>query len=136
MNLFESLKVKLSSLKISKNSVFLSTIIVFLLSFSTSVMSAGLGHQASAIERGQEVAFTRRLGNCLACHVIPGGVSGGNIAPPLMAMKARFPNKEKLRDQIWDPRVNNPDTSMLPFGAHAILTELQIDDLVEYLYTL
>ncbi len=102
----------------------------------TTASAAKLGLEASAAQRGQEVAFTRKLGNCLACHHIPGGVSAGNIAPPLVGMKKRFPDKAALRAQIWDPRVKNPDTSMLPFGAHGILTEQQIDDLVEYLYTL
>jgi sulfur-oxidizing protein SoxX len=106
------------------------------ISFSSTAISAGFGHQPTQAERGQEIAFTRKLGNCLACHQIPGGVSGGTIAPPLLGMKTRFPDKAKLRAQIWDPRVANPDTSMLPFGAHAILTETQIDDVVEYLYTL
>ncbi|MFK5894742.1 MAG: sulfur oxidation c-type cytochrome SoxX [Pseudomonadota bacterium] len=116
--------------------VLLAAMLATGLMISTPVISAGFDHQATPVERGQEVAFTRKLGNCLACHVIPGGVSGGNIAPPLMAMKKRFPDKAKLRAQIWDPRMSNPDTSMLPFGAHKILTEIQIDDVVEYLYTL
>ena len=105
---------------------------------TASVHSAKMGYEVSPAERGQEVAFTRKLGNCLACHHIPGGVSGGNIAPPLTReyIRALYPDKAKLRAQIWDPRVKNPDTSMLPFGAHGILTEQQIDDLVEYLYTL
>ncbi len=126
--------IRISPAKTTK--FVLTTGMVAAVAFSNPVISASLGHDATAAERGQEIAFTRKLGNCLACHVIPGGVSGGNIAPPLMAMKGRFPDKAKLRDQIWDPRVANPDTSMLPFGAHKILTEKQINDLVEYLYTL
>jgi L-cysteine S-thiosulfotransferase len=135
MDLFKTLKSKqLPECKIS--SLLVAGTFAFAVIASAPAISAGFGHQASPAEKGQEIAFTRKLGNCLACHVIPGGVSGGNIAPPLMTMKKRFPDKAKLRAQIWDPRVSNPDTSMLPFGAHGILSEIQIDDLVEYLYTL
>ncbi|MBF0263941.1 MAG: sulfur oxidation c-type cytochrome SoxX [Gammaproteobacteria bacterium] len=104
--------------------------------FSTTASAAGLGVQQTSAERGQEIAFTRKLGNCLACHHINGGVSGGTIAPPLVGMKLRFPDRAQLRAQIYDPRVKNPDTSMLPFGAHSILTPAQLEDLVEFLYTL
>ncbi|MFK5986724.1 MAG: sulfur oxidation c-type cytochrome SoxX [Pseudomonadota bacterium] len=122
--------------RVKTNKLIIATGFIAAITISGSAISASLGHEATSVERGQEIAFTRKLGNCLACHEIPGGVSGGNIAPPLIAMKSRFPDKTKLRSQIWDPRVNNPDTSMLPFGAHKILNERQIDDLVEYLYTL
>ena len=104
--------------------------------FSTSVSAAGLGVEQTSAQRGQEIAFTRKLGNCLACHQIAGGVSGGNIAPPLVGMTLRFPDKAKLREQVYDARIKNPDTSMLPFGAHGILTSAQLDDVIEFLYTL
>lgn len=135
MDLLENNNSKVRTSRLISGLVFSGALMVGLLS-STTVFSASLGHDATAEERGQEVAFTRKLGNCLACHTIPGGVSGGNIAPPLMAIKARFPDKAKLRSQIWDARVANPDTSMLPFGANKILTERQIDDVVAYLYSL
>ena len=51
-------------------------------------------------------------------------------------MKARFPDKAKLRAQVWDPQVANPGTRMPPFGKHKILSEKEIDAIVEYLYTL
>jgi len=65
---------------------------------------------ADAIADGNKVAFDRKKGNCLACHMIAGGNLPGNIGPPLVAMKARFPNKADLRAQIWDSTVANPDT--------------------------
>ena len=88
---------------------------------------------ASAAEAGQKVAFTRSKGNCLACHMIPGGESPGTIAPPLVGMQARFPDKAKLRAQIWDATVANPESSMPPFGRHGILSEEEIDQLVEFI---
>ncbi len=92
--------------------------------------------QAGAKEMtDEEVTFGRKAGNCLACHMIPGGNLPGNIGPPLLAMKARFPNKEDLREQIWDATIKNPNTIMPPFGKHQILTEKQIDQVTNYIYS-
>ncbi len=91
---------------------------------------------ASAIEEGKEIAFDRKLGNCLACHQIKGGESPGNIAPPLLIMKDRYPDKAKLHAQIWDATVANPLSMMPPFGKHKILSEDQIDKLTEFVYSL
>ena len=78
--------------------------------------------EADMIKNGQAVAFDRKKGNCLACHMIKDGVSPGDIGPPLVAMKARFPDEAKLRAQIWDAQVANPDTRIPPFGKHKILS--------------
>lgn len=87
-------------------------------------------------EAGKKVAEDRKKGNCFACHAYEGASLAGNIGPPLVAMKARFPDKAKLRAQIWDPQGNNPDTLMPPFGKHEIVSEKDIDNMVEWLYTL
>jgi sulfur-oxidizing protein SoxX len=68
--------------------------------------------------------------------MIPGGNLSGNIAPPLIAMKARFPDKAKLRAQIWDATVANPNTIMPPFGKHQIVSEEQLDKMVDFIHTL
>ena len=87
-------------------------------------------------------AVDRRKGNCLACHVMvtpkwpTGFPEGGNTAPPFVSMKARFPDRAELRAQINEPRDANPKTLMPPFGAHKLLSSQQIDDIVEFLYTL
>ena len=91
---------------------------------------------AAVIEEGKKIAFDRKKGNCLACHMVEGGDLPGNIGPPLVAMKARFPDKAVLRAQIWDARRMNPSTIMPPFGAHKILTEEEIDKVVEFIHTL
>ena len=91
---------------------------------------------ASAVEQGKAVSFDRKKGNCLACHQMEGGDLPGNIGPPLIAMKARFPDKAKLRAQIWDATKANPNTIMPPFGRQQILSEGDIDKIVEYVYTL
>ena len=91
---------------------------------------------ADAIADGKKVAFDRKKGNCLACHMIAGGDLPGNIGPPLIAMKARFPTKAALRAQIWDATAKNPNTIMPPFGKHRILTEKEVDLVTEFIYTL
>jgi sulfur-oxidizing protein SoxX len=92
--------------------------------------------EKSVTEQGKEIAFERSKGNCLACHHIEGGQLPGNIGPPLVAMKSRFPDKAKLRAQIWDATNANPNTAMPPFGRHQILTEKEIDKVVEFIYSL
>ena len=90
----------------------------------------------STVAKGKAVAIDRKLGNCLACHAMDDGELPGNIGPPLISMKLRFPDKAKLRAQIWDATVNNPNTIMPPYGRHKMLSEEQIDQIVEYVYTL
>jgi sulfur-oxidizing protein SoxX len=97
--------------------------------------SAVLADNAMA-EKGKEIAFDRKKGNCLACHMIEGGTAPGNIAPPLVAMKGRYPNKQKLWDQIFDPLSVNPESAMPPFGKHEILTKPEMEKVVEYIWTL
>lgn len=90
----------------------------------------------SVIDQGKKIAFDRKKGNCLACHQIEGGDLTGNIGPALAHMKMRFPDKSKLRSQIWDSTRNNPNSMMPPFGRHEILTEVEIDKVVEFIYSL
>ncbi len=51
-------------------------------------------------------------------------------------MKQRYPDKQLLRKRIWDETEFNPYTVMPPFGKHKILTEDEIDQVVDYIYTL
>jgi L-cysteine S-thiosulfotransferase len=85
---------------------------------------------------GKLIAFNRDKGNCLACHAIDGGEFPGNIGPPLTNLPKRFSDKSALREQIWDATRFNPNTSMPPFGRNKILTETEIDQLVDYLWGL
>lgn len=85
---------------------------------------------------GKALAMERSKGNCLACHAIADGELPGNIGPPLLAMKARFPDADVLRRQIWDARQSNPETRMPPFGEFGILDSHEIDLIVGFLYTL
>jgi sulfur-oxidizing protein SoxX len=88
---------------------------------------------------GKQLAFDKKKGNCLACHgmpTVPDAESTGTYGPPLIAMSARFPDKAKLRAQIWDATVANPATSMIPFGKHRVLTEQEIDKVTDFVYGL
>ena len=103
------------------------------LGFAPTIASAD---EAADLEKGQALAFDRKKGNCLACHQIEGGTLAGNIGPPLIAMKARFPDYDILRSQIDDARKNNPNTIMIPFGPHAVMSSSEIDLVTKYIHTL
>lgn len=85
---------------------------------------------------GRELAFARDKGNCLACHVIAGGSHMGDLGPPLVNIRSRYPDHQRLRDQLWDASQFNDKSLMPPFGRHEILSDREIDAIVEYLYTL
>jgi sulfur-oxidizing protein SoxX len=51
-------------------------------------------------------------------------------------MAQRWPDKAKLREQIYDASKANPNTVMPPFGSHQILTPDEIDKVVEFVLTL
>ena len=102
------------------------------------VLSGGAlyGADSSPLEQGKSIAYDRGSGNCLACHAMDDGELPGNVAPPLLQMKLRFPDRAVLREQIWDPTIRNPQSVMPPYGRNMILTEQQLDLVVDYLYTL
>ncbi len=85
---------------------------------------------------GKQIAFNRVMGNCLACHVIADGKLPGNIGPPLLKMRQRFPNKADLRSQIWDSTAKNPNSTMPPFGRHNILSPSEINKVTDFIYSL
>ena len=88
---------------------------------------------------GKQIAYDKSLGNCLACHAMPtmpDAESAGTIGPPLIAMQARYPDKAKLRAQIWNAMDANPNTVMIPFGKNKVLTEQEIDKVTDFVYGL
>jgi sulfur-oxidizing protein SoxX len=112
---------------------------VAMLAIITGTIAAGSAMAAGKDMTGKEIAYDRRLGNCLACHAMPNQPDAdmpGNIAPPLISMKLRYPDKAKLRAQIWDAMAANPKTSMPPFGKHKVLTEEEIDKVTDFVYSL
>ena len=91
---------------------------------------------ADQIAKGKSLYMNKKKGNCIACHMIPDADANlpGNQGPPLLAMQARYPDKTKLRAQIWDATVINPLSIMPAFGRHWILSEDDIDAIVAYIY--
>ena len=88
------------------------------------------------IAKGFEVAADRNAGNCFACHAAEGAELAGNGGPPFIMMQMRFPDREVLKTQIADPRIRNPNTNMPPYGAHDILTEQELEWVVDYVHSL
>lgn len=115
---------------------YLMITIMMLLAWGTSAPKVNAEVSSADIERGKSLTFGRKKGNCLACHVIADGTLPGNSGPPLVAMKARFPDREKLKEQIFDARKRNANTIMPPFGAHEILTAEELERVVDYIYSL
>jgi sulfur-oxidizing protein SoxX len=103
---------------------------------SSAILSSAAMAADDAIAQGKKIAVDRKKGNCLGCHAMGDGVMPGNIGPPLIAMKARYPDKAKLRAQIWDATEKNPHTPMPPFGKHGALSDKEIDLITEYVYSL
>lgn len=115
----------------------IKTTILFFLIASLGLASTGFAAEDVAEKAdGRSLAFDKKAGNCLACHAIPSepkAESPGNIGPPLANIKERYPDRAKLRAQIWDATVANPNSVMPPFGRNKILTEQEIDLVTDYI---
>jgi L-cysteine S-thiosulfotransferase len=85
---------------------------------------------------GEALAVDRAMGNCLACHTMRGSDVPSNVGPELTYMKARFPNRADLVLILTNEAARNPGTMMPPFGRDLILTADQINQIVDFLYTL
>jgi len=99
------------------------------------LLSSAASAQSSSVAAGEKLAFDRSKGNCLTCHVIAGGDAPGNVGPPLSNMKARFPDRKQLAAIIFDETKRNPQSVMPPFGRNLILSDQEINDVIDFLYT-
>jgi sulfur-oxidizing protein SoxX len=90
----------------------------------------------SAAAEGQKIAFDRGKGNCLTCHEIKGGDLPGTIGPALKDIKSKYPDRNDLVAILTDETKRNPQTVMPPFGRNRILTEQEINAVVDFLQTL
>jgi len=114
------------------------------LAISTAVVAAPIStvqaaeKGASTIEQGKKLAYSKSKGNCLACHMAGDGAMPGNVGPALIAMKLRYPDKQKLFDKLWGkPETRTVPNSMMPqFGQNGILSDDEISKIVDYIYTL
>lgn len=107
-----------------------------MLALAFAVMVPPVQANEKNVEEGRALAFDRKKGNCLSCHMIPGGQAPGGISVPLVAMKSRFPDKAVLRSHVWNQPRFRPHAMMPPFGKHRILSEGEIDKIVDFLHTL
>jgi len=108
-----------------------------LLTLTLLWLSCGaLAAEEDRLAQGKAIAFDRNKGNCLSCHMMDDGELPGNSAPPLMMMQARYPDRAVLRDQIYDAGIRNPNTVMPPYGRHRILSEEELDLVVDYVHSL
>ena len=85
---------------------------------------------------GQKLAFDRGKGNCLTCHVIKGGEYPGSLGPELVDIKSKYPSRDELVAIVFDETKRNPLTVMPPFGRNRILTDKEINAVVDFLQTL
>jgi sulfur-oxidizing protein SoxX len=107
----------------------------FALAAAVLALSAPLAQAQSGAADGQKIAFDRGMGNCLTCHNIRGGDLPGTIGPPLTNLKAKY-DRNELIAIVTDETKRNPQTVMPPFGRNRILTEQEINAVVDFLQTL
>jgi L-cysteine S-thiosulfotransferase len=107
----------------------------FALAAVALALSAASAQAQSGVAEGQKIAFDRGKGNCLTCHDIKGGDLPGTIGPQLRDLKARY-DRNELIAIVTDETKRNPQTVMPPFGRNRILTEQEIDAVVDFLQTL
>jgi L-cysteine S-thiosulfotransferase len=101
---------------------------------ASAVASPALAQSGAA--DGQKIAFDRGKGNCLTCHAIKGGDLPGTIGPELKDLKGKYPDRNDLVAIVNDESKRNPQTVMPPFGRNRILTEQEINAVVDFLQTL
>ena len=97
---------------------------------------SGQAQAQSAVAEGQKLAFDRSKGNCLTCHEIKGGDLPGSIGPALKDIKSKYPDRKDLDAILTDATKRNPLTVMPPFGRNRILTDKEINAIVDFLHTL
>jgi len=99
---------------------------------------------------GRKLTINRKLGNCLACHVmpIPEQQFHGLVGPDLNGVASRLKEGE-VRLRIVNPKAVNPETIMPAFYRNAklhrvmkkfkgktMLSAQQVEDIVAYVMTL
>lgn len=108
----------------------------FILAFALLALPTGILAGGNA-ENGKKIVEAQKLGNCAACHVIPGMEFPGDVGPDLTKSMQEYTEKDRdtVWQWVWDARKFNPDTLMPPFGPNKFLTKSDVDDIVEYLYS-
>lgn len=80
----------------------------------------------------------KQYGNCIACHNIEQGEGPGNIGPDLTNYNEIYV-KSGVREGAWiyqkiaDPRIDNPNTTMVVSLTNKTMTEQEVCDVVSYI---
>ena len=100
-----------------------------------AAMPAGV---AGDPKKGRALFLSRPKGPCTGCHLIPGEDvwPAGSVGPDLSAIADRKLPDAYLYQQIYDPRIAFPHTSMPPWGVTGALTAAEIVHMVAFLQTL
>lgn len=121
-------------------------------SFGDDGVTASLTGQPGDAAAGAEVFKSRKLGNCLACHMneqMAGELFQGNVGPALDGVADRY-DEGQLRaivvnaKQVFTEETVMPGFYTLDVGAHVaeefkgktILSAKDVEDVVAYLETL
>jgi len=116
-----------------KNQTIAVLTAVYCILFALTSSAAPPAKNETKISQGQQLA----LKFCQTCHDYQGTEQAGTVAPPLLGMKARFPDRKKLYNIIYDPQVAiKPHTMMPPFGRNELLAKDEIEKIIDFLYTL
>jgi sulfur-oxidizing protein SoxX len=108
------------------------SVVTFFLTIGSYAVYAADSKQAN-VEQGKRLA----LKHCPACHNIAGADQAGTVAAPLKGIKARFPNRKKLYNIIYNAQsALNKDTMMPPFGRNELLDKGEIKKIIDFLYTI
>jgi sulfur-oxidizing protein SoxA len=100
-----------------------------------ATMPAGVQGDA---RKGRALFLSRTKGPCSGCHLIPGDDvwPAGSVGPDLSTIADRKLTADYLYQQIYDPRVVFPQTSMPPWGVTGVFTPEEIVHLVAFMQTL
>ena len=71
---------------------------------------------------------------CQQCHEIKGIADFGNVGPSLVDLKARYADRKDVVAIVTDETKRNELTVMPPFGRNHILSQQEIETIVDYLY--
>lgn len=91
---------------------------------------------ADDVAQGRAIAFDRGKGNCLACHTMVGSDVPSNVGPELSGIRKLYPDRKDLYALLFDEESRNPQTVMPAFGKNLILTPKEINQVIDFLYTL
>ena len=120
-----------------KPAKFLTTAsaVLMLIGAAALAPTAAMAIDSELAAKGKKVAENRKKGNCFTCHSYKGAHLAGNIGPALDGIGKRL-SRKKIYDQIWDATKANPNSSMIPFGKHEVLSKKEINALTEWVLTL